>query len=202
MKTNCLTAILSSAILIPVISGCTGEVKVETQKKPSIESKVERANPLENCEAYEIDPGKYSFFVETDAVCFIPFKTIDFPEGRIYFKRLDPKNSFNKPLRLSKDSFMNQYTLELGKYEIWVENNGFFAPVDKLIPNKEAYDEKVAKIKIHNREPLKESPNQEQNEKAPLPPALPIAPAPTPELPPAPSPAPGLPLAPKYDSSA
>jgi hypothetical protein len=180
-----LNAILSSALLIPIIPGCTGEIKIE--KKSSIESKLEDSNPLENCEAYEIPAGKYGFFIETDSACYPNFKEINYPEGNIYFKKIDPINSFKKPLELTID-YMNQYTLKLGEYEIWVGNNDHYAPVDKLIPLKRNYDIKVSKIKIFKIPLINDEEPKPEEPKAPEAPA--------------PSEAPGLPSAPEKDPSA
>lgn len=188
---------LSALMLLTPAIGCKDTPR-QTTPKPTIESKVEPANPLQDTETYEIPAGKYTIRVDTDRVCYVPFKTIEYGEARIFFKRLNPQNSFKKPLETDRDDMIFLYSLPYGDYEIWVGNQGNYTRVDSLIVpedlKKELEQEKYKKIRIYAPSKDQEQQFQESIPEAPQPPFEPGS-----ELPSAPGPSPGLPAAPMPD---
>lgn len=112
----------------------TIESKVQEGIRLGVMKEVDRianSNPLENREAYEIEPGKYGVFFEDNNTCSIPFKNFNVEAGRAYLVRTDSKNQFKTPLKLTRD-YMGRYQLSIGDYEIWIQNKGFYAPIDKI----------------------------------------------------------------------
>jgi hypothetical protein len=152
MKKTLLSIVAASTL---ALTSCEARVEFNSQQKEQIKVQINEElqklkNPLEGKEAYELGPaGKYQCHTEDDESCSVPFHNFEVPLGTVYLIRLDSDNSFKKPIKAKKDQY-NQFQFDLGSYEVWVENKGYFAPIDKFnAENKEKTTKGIRKLKVY-----------------------------------------------------
>ncbi|VVB77940.1 Uncharacterised protein [uncultured archaeon] len=189
-----LIKIISSVVISTSLATIPGCIR-SPDNTETIESRVKEEvkkytkSPLENKEVYEIEPGRYNVSFENNTSCSVPFKELDLRVGKIYLRRTDSENQFKTPLKISKD-YLNKYQLQIGEYEVWVENKGFYAPIEEVSseeemkkqPSFKCYKEN-GKLMFYQRTEEKvpvviPSPQTFETPLAPLEPAVPSAPEP------------------------